>query len=298
MNEVAIFGVGNIGARVAYFLARSRHVSRIWLVDVDPERSRATLLDFLQSNVALHSKIGFSSYEEPKEIEQSDVVIVAATVEGRADPRVELPTSHDVSVMDEIAAQVGHFATQAMIAVVSQPAELFCHLLVERGFFKPERVIGFPLLIYREWFRDRIANLVGVSNEDVRISTVRTLHGEELVVDQCSVGGVPLSSLVEDLSALSAVPDADVMGKRLANHHYSPAAVIAEVTGELVNRRRQVITCVTRDPDLNAFVEAKAMVGPEHVERIVDLDLDPDQAKRYRAYKDHVASLTRELPKN
>ena len=295
MKKVTIFGVGNIGVRVAYFLARSREIASIRLVDVDPERSRATTFDFLQSNVALQSKIAFSPYDEPKEISQSDVVIVAAGVKGRADSNVEMPPADDITMMNEIATHIGHFAPEAVVAIISQPAELFSRILQQHGFIDPQRIIGFPLLIYREWFRDHLARVVGMSHEDIRITTVRTLQGEDLVKDQCSVSGVPLVGLLEDEATLPSGPGQEEIHSRVTHHHYSPAAVVSEVTTELVAKRRQVITCVAMHPDQDAFLECKAVVGPEGVEHVLELALESEQRRRHEEYRKRVVELTRKL---
>ncbi len=295
MKKVSIFGVGSMGARVAFFLARSRDISRIRLVDIDPDRSRATLLDFLQSNIALQSKIAFVDYEEPKEIHQSDVVIVAAGVEAPIDTKPSMPTSRDIERMEQIAAHIAHFTPQSTVAVLSQPAELFCRIIAKSGEFRPESVIGFPLLIYREWFREYIGHLVGLSHEDVRISTVRTLDGEELVPEQCSVGGVPLTSLVEERDKLYALPGPEVMKKRLEHHHYGPAAVISEVTGEIVSKRRQPITTIAIHKDVDAYIESKSVVGPDGVERHIPLSLTAEQERRHQEYRETVVELTRQL---
>lgn len=295
MKKVTVFGVGSIGVRVAYFLARNRDVARIRLVDIDPDRSKATLIDFLQSNVALQSKIAFASYEEPKEIEQSDVVIVAAGVDGTVSPDIAMPSERDRTAMEQIAAQIGHFAPQAIVAVLSQPAELFCSIIARSGYFAPTKVIGFPLLIYREWYRDRIARTVGLSSEDIRITTVRTLAGEELVLDQCTVGGVPIGRLTDNASQLEHRASDDVMKRRLKYHHYAPAAVISEVTGELVSRRRQVITAICAEPGAATFYESKALIGPGGVERTIDLRLPAEQQTRHDAYRARVDELTARL---
>lgn len=292
MKKVSIFGVGNIGARVAYFLARNREIARIRLVDNDAGRSRATWLDFTQSSVALQSKIAFADYEEPKEIEHSDVVIVAAGLSGRVEAEPEIPSDRDVATIEEIAAHIGHIAPQAIVAVVSQPAELFCAVVARGGRIDPARVIGFPSLNSREWFRERIARVVGVGNEDIRITTVRTLQGQELVVDQCAVGGVPLRALVENLETVAKRPTAEELHDRLRSYHYAPAAIIAEVAGELVSKRRQVITMICRDPELDAFVESKAIIGPHGVERLLEFDLDARQRELHREYRERVADLT------
>jgi malate dehydrogenase len=295
MKKVTIFGVGNIGNRLAFFLARNRDVARIRLVDVDPNRSEAALLDFLQSNIALRSKIAFVDYEEPKEISQSDVVIVAVGVEQSAEGGVSMTSKSDLEKMARIAEQIGHFTPQSVIAVLSQPAELFCHVIAKSGGFDDSKVIGFPLLIYREWYRDYLGRLIGLSNEDIRISTVRTLQGEELVPDQCTVGGVPLAQFVDDPERLSVLPDPEVIHKRLRFHHYAPAAVMSDVTGELVAKRRQVITAITRHSDEEAFLESKSVIGPDGVEKRVPLTLTPEQTGRHNEYRRRVIELTREL---
>jgi malate dehydrogenase len=295
MKKVTIFGVGNLGSRIAFFLARSRDISRIRLVDIDPKRTKATVVDFLESNVALRSKIMFVDYDEPKEIDQSDVVIVAAGVGQPAQSEVTLPGDADLRRMEEIAAHIGHFAPQAMVAVLSQPTELFCSVIARSGYLSPERVFGFPLLIYREWFRDRISRIVGLGSQDIRISTVRTLQGEELVPSQCAVSGIPLSVLVDDPSTIPVLPDADVMKKRLKYHNYAPAAVVSEVTSEIVGKRRQLITAVCPDSQTGAFLESKAVFGPDGLERVLPLDLTDDQRRRHDEYRSRVVSLTEQL---
>lgn len=292
MKKVTIFGVGNIGARVAYFLARSRDISRIRLVDIDPGRTKATVLDFLESNLALKSKIMYVSYEEPKEMDQSEVVIVASGVENETNASVPEPSKNDLEKMEEIAAQIGHFAPTAIVAVLSQPAEIFCSVLAKSGYLEPKRVFGFPLLAYRELFRDQIAHRVGLSNEDIRISTVRTLEGEELVANQSSVGGIRLPQLVPDLSSDPIEADPEITDKRLKFAHYSPAAIVSEVTSEIVSKRRQVITAICASGDNGTFVESKVVFGAEGFERELPLDLTDGQKKRHAAYRDRVAKVT------
>jgi malate dehydrogenase len=295
MKKVTIYGVGNIGNRVAFFLARNRDIARIRLVDVDPERSKGALLDFLQSNVALRSKIAFADYEEPKEMAQSDVVIVAVGVEHSPGGDLSIPSKTDLEKMETIAGQIGHFAPQAVIAVLSQPAELFCKVIAKSSGLDPAKVIGFPLLIYREWYREYLGRLIGLSNEDIRITTVRTLHGEELVPDQSTVGGVPLKEFVDDPSQLRVFPEKETLRKRLTLHHYAPAAIISDVTGELVSKRRQVITAISMHDKEDAFLESKSVVGPGGVERHIPLSLTPEQSRGHAEYRERVMALTREL---
>jgi malate dehydrogenase len=250
------------------------------------------VLDFLESNVALQSKIMLVDYEEPKEMDQSDVVIVASGVENPIDASVPEPAAADIAKMEEIAAQIGHFAPTAMVAVLSQPAEVFCSVIARNGYLDASKVLGFPLLTYREWFRDHIAQLVGLSNEDVRITTVRTLSGEELVPSQCTVGGVPLPELIPDLARLPQPPGADVTAERLKYVHYAPAAIVAGVTSELVSKRGQIITAICPAGADGSFVETKAIFGPQGFERALELDLTAEQRERHEAYRKRVAAVT------
>lgn len=295
MKKVTVFGAGSIGVRVAFFLARSREVGQIVLVDVAADRSRGTVLDFLQSNIALRSKISFADYEEPKEMGESDVVLVAVGSASRGGTLQELPPEAEVTTMRAIASHIGHFAPQALVGVLSQPAELFCKVVADTGSIRPERIIGFPLLMHREWFRREVARVVGAGVGDVRISTVRTLEGVELVRSQSRVSGVPLPELVDDCSRIPGRPAVEEILRRRDRHHYAPAAVVARVVEEMVSRRRQVITCMCIDTASGTFPEAKALIGPEGVEKIVPFDLDAEQVEPYREYRAAVLGLTRRL---
>ena len=288
MKKVTIYGTGAMGSRIAYFMAHSRDIARIRLIDANPDRTRSTVLDFLEANIALQSKIMVVDADEPVELELSDVVVIATSTDAGIKSGIAELSSDDVKQMEEISAQIGHFAPQAIVAVVSQPAELLCNVLASKGYVDRNRVLGFPLLIYREWFREQIARRVGLTREDVRITTVRTLEGEQLVPEQCAVGGVPLLSLVDDPSVLPIEPDAGSMKDRIAGAHYSPAAVAAAVVGELVSKRRQVITAIVPAGESNTFVETKAIVGPNGFEREVPLTVTDSQRAAHDAYRKRI----------
>ncbi|MFW5684155.1 MAG: hypothetical protein ACOC1I_04835, partial [Spirochaetota bacterium] len=112
------------------------------------------------------------------------------------------------------------------------------------------------------------------------------------VPSQCAVGGVPLPELVPDLSRLPEPPSADVTAARLQYVHYAPAAIVAEVTSELVSKRRQVITAICPTGGEGTFVETKAVYGPQGFERALELDLAPAQRERHEAYRQRVAAVT------
>lgn len=295
MKKVTIFGSGSIGVRVAFFLARSREIGHIVLVDAAPERSRGTVVDFLQSNVALRSKITFADYDEPKEMGESDAVVIAAGSAARAGTELALPAADERATMQTIASHIGHFAPQAIVAVLSQPAELYCRIVADTGQISLERIIGFPHLMHREWFRREVARVVGVGSGDVRITTVRTLQGVELVRSQSRVSGVPLPDLIPRCDRLVEKPDPEEMLRRRDRHHYAPAAVVARVVEEIVSRRRQVITCMCVDEATGTFPEVKALIGPDGMEKVIPFDLDGEQQKRYQEYRDTVTELTRSL---
>lgn len=289
MKKVTIYGTGAIGSRIAYFLAHSRDISRIRLIDANPDRTRSTVLDFLEANIALQSKIMVVDAEEPVELELSDVVVVATNTDAGISAGISELSENDVRQMKEISAQIGHFAPQALVAVVSQPAELLCEVLTGTGYIDRKRVVGFPLLIYREWFREQIARTVGLAREDVRITTVRTLNGEELVPAQSAVGGIPLLSLLDDEHTVPSAPDVNEMKERIGKVHYSPSAVAAAVVGEMVSKRRQVVTAIVPAGENGAFVETKAIVGPNGFEREVPLVLSDEQKKAHEAYRKRLA---------
>lgn len=295
MKKVSIFGVGNVGVRVAYLLSRSRDIAEIRLVDVHRRRSEATLLDFVQSNVALRSKVSFASPVEAKEILETDVVIITASVASDDRDGLKVPDSQTQKMMEDIITNISHFAPQSMVAVVSQPAEILCRLVEKEGGFPPEKVFGFPLLINREWFRDEVSRHVGVDNSDVRISTVRTLEGEEFVPEQSRVGGIPLSYFVADPRLIGRHLDREDMRKRRQFYHYSPAAVIAETTTQLVNGNRLVATAVVKDSEKDIYVESKSVIGPNGVERLIPLTLSEEQRARRNAYEKKAEEVTREL---
>jgi malate/lactate dehydrogenase len=48
-------------------------------------------------------------------------------------------------------------------------------------------------------------------------------------------------------------------------------------------------------PEQDAFLECKAVVGPEGVEHVLELALESEQRRRHEEYRKRVVELTRKL---
>jgi malate dehydrogenase len=168
--------------------------------------------------------------------------------------------------------------------------------------FPPARVLGQAGVLDTARYRTFLAMELGVSVEDVS-ALLMGGHGDTMVpMPTCtSVGGIPIRRLLSE-DKLQAIVQrardggAEIVGLlKTGSAYYAPAAATAQMVEAIIKDKKRIIPVAAYcDKEYGVggyYVGVPAILGSKGVEKIIELQLDPEEKKAF----DHSVSAVKSL---
>lgn len=299
-HKVTVVGAGNVGATCAQELAR-RDYAHVVLVDIVDNLPQGKALDLNQAGAVLGYEptiLGSNGYAETA---GSSVVVVTAGVPRKPGmSRDDLVTTNE-AIVKSVTEEVIAASPDAVLIVVSNPLDAMCHVAKNVSGWAKERVFGMAGILDTARFSTFIAWETGSSVKDVT-APVLGGHGDQMVpvVSATTVGGVPLSELVEQDRIDAMVERTRKGGGEIVqllgtSAWYAPGAAAAQMVDAIVLDEKRVLPCT-------AYLEGEygieglymgvpAKLGAGGIEQVVELDLTEQE----RSWLDESAAAVREV---
>ncbi|MBI2824686.1 MAG: malate dehydrogenase [Planctomycetia bacterium] len=307
--KVSIIGAGNVGATTAHWCAAAE-LGDIVLLDI-PDlvgTARGKALDLLQSSPieGFDAKIvGTADYADTA---ASDVVVITAGIARKPGMSRDDLLSTNAKIVGSVAQEVKGTSPDAVVIVVSNPLDAMVQRALQVTGFPHRRVLGQAGVLDTARYRTFLAMELGVSVEDVT-ALLMGGHGDTMVpMPSCtSVGGIPVTRLL-DTKRLEAIVDrtrnggAEIVGLlKTGSAYYAPAAATAQMVEAVVRDKKRVIPCAAycdREYGVGGFyVGVPVVLGSGGVERIIELELTPDERSHFdksvAAVKELVAAMAK-----
>jgi len=242
---IGIVGAGKVGAAVAFELA-STGVADIALVDIVPGLAEGEALDISHKLADAGSDLKVTGSSDYGAIRGSELVIIAAGF-GRKPgmTRIDL-LNKNAGIIAEVSREVARNAPDSVILMVTNPMDAMTYIAFKASGFPRNRVVGQGGVLDNSRFKYVLAKKLDVSRSSID-SMVIGEHGENMVpvASHATVGGVPLTNLLEDQEILSAIEDtrsvaAEVITKKGATI-FAPGASVARMARAIVQDRKEVL---------------------------------------------------------
>jgi malate dehydrogenase len=190
----------------------------------------------------------------------------------------------------------------AIIIVVSNPLDAMVQRALQVTGFPPHRVLGQAGVLDTARYRTFLAMELGVSVEDVS-ALLMGGHGDTMVpMPSCtSVGGIPIRRLLSEDKLQAIVQRARDGGAEIVSllktgsAYYAPAAATAQMVEAIVRDKKRIIPVAAYcDKEYGVggyYVGVPAIIGAKGVEKIVQLELDPEEKKGFEHSVNAVKSL-------
>jgi L-lactate dehydrogenase len=196
LAKVAIVGLGDVGATLAYTLQLSGLAREIVLVDIDRKRAEGEALDlnhglFFTPPVRLYA----GEYED---CEGASVVVVAAGARQKSgETRLQL-VQRNGRICKSIAKEVGAYAGNAIFLVTTNPVDVMTYVVLKTCGLQPNRVIGSGTVLDSARFRYALSEKCGVDARNVHAYVVGEQGDSEVRLwSSVNISGVPLESFCE-----------------------------------------------------------------------------------------------------
>ncbi|MDX1924358.1 MAG: malate dehydrogenase [Rickettsiaceae bacterium] len=290
--KIALIGSGNIGGTLAH-LIMLKELGDVVLFDIADGIPQGKALDIAQSAKpeGRDAKIsGTSSYAD---IEGSDVVIVTAGFPRKPGMSRDDLLNMNAGVIKQVAAGIKQYAPNSFVIVVTNPLDAMVHVMKKETGFDHKKVVGMAGVLDSSRFSHFLAEEFKVSIEDVT-SFVLGGHGDTMVplVRYSSVAGIPVPDLVK--MGWSTQAKIDEIVKRTAggggeivnllktgSAFYAPAASSIAMAESYLKDKRRIFPCAAY---LNGeygvkdlYVGVPVVIGKGGVEKIVEIELNPDE---------------------
>jgi malate dehydrogenase len=305
--KISIIGAGNVGATTAHWCAAAE-LGDIVLVDIPQvgDMPKGKALDLMQASpiVGFDARIaGTSDYGETA---GSQVVVITAGIARKPGMSRDDLLATNARIVSSVAEQVKKTSPDAVVIVVSNPLDAMVQRVQQVSGFPHQRVCGQAGVLDTARYRTFLAMELGVSVEDVS-ALLMGGHGDTMVpMPSCtSVGGIPVSRLL-DKKRVDAIVErtrqggAEIVGLlKTGSAYYAPAAATTQMVEAVIRDKKRLLPCAAWcDKEYGVggyYVGVPVILGAGGVERIIELELDPqeraDFQKSVTAVKELVAAM-------
>ncbi len=285
--RVTIIGAGKVGSTLAQKVIE-KNLANVVLLDVVEGMPQGIALDLRQAGSLEGNQrciIGTNNYADTA---NSDLVVITAGL-----PRKPGMSRNDLlKINGEIVTQaaqqaIAHSANPILI-VVTNPLDVMTYLAWQTTKLPPQRVMGMAGILDSARFQYFIAQELGVSLRDVS-ALVLGGHGDLMVPlpRYSTVGGVPIQELlppevIDRLVARTQNGGAEIVNlMRTGGAYLAPASAIYTMVASILdNQKRQVPAAVYLQGQYgleDIFVGVPCRLGQEGVEKVVELELTPEE---------------------
>lgn len=304
--KIALIGSGNIGGTLAH-LIMLKELGDVVLFDVNDGTAKGKALDIAQSSCVENCDSNLSGTSNYQDIQDSDVVIVTAGIPRKPGMSRDDLLNTNANVIKQVAKGIKQYAPNSFVIVVTNPLDAMVWVMREETGFDPNMVVGMAGVLDSSRFNLFLAEEFGVSIADVN-SFVLGGHGDTMVplVRYSTVAGIPVPDLVKmgwsSKEKIDAIVDRTRKGggeivSLLGNGsaYYAPAASAIAMAESYLKDKKRVLPCAAY---LNGeygvkglYVGVPVVIGANGVERIVEIELDKDEAQEFQ----NSANAVREL---
>jgi malate dehydrogenase len=328
LDKIGVIGGGFIGGVLVQELARRRLARTVAVTDPapfvnpgdPPEKqavtqkqsvARGKALDIAEGAPLIASDVILQASRTYDILDGCDMVINTAGVPRKARPDGTFPSREELlainlKVTSEVADAVRKYCPDAMIISIANPLDAIVYTLYKKLGVPKNRLLGMAGVLDSARYRYFVAQEAGVSVENVE-AMVLGGHGDTMVPVRscCRIAGMPVESFIP-AARLDAIEDrtrkagGEVVGLLgFGSAFVSPALSALEMAEAIIYDKKKILAvCGLLQGEYgvqNLFVGVPAIIGKNGIERIIEVDLTPEEKNGLALSADAVQKTCQEV---
>ena len=291
-NKIALIGAGNIGGTLAH-LAGLKELGDVIMFDVFGGVAAGKALDIMQSGPVDGFDSAMSGGSDYSAIAGADVVIVTAGFPRMPGMSRDDLLTKNAGVIGQVADGIKTHCPDAFVICITNPLDVMVWVLQQKSGLPAHKVVGMAGVLDSSRFRLFLAHEFNVSVEDVT-AFVLGGHGDTMVpvTRYSTVAGIPVPDLIK--MGWTTQEKIDAIVHRTANGggeivkllekgsaFYAPAASAIAMAEAYLRDKKRVLPCavmLTGEYGMKDFyVGVPVVIGAGGVERVIEVQLEPDE---------------------
>jgi malate dehydrogenase, NAD-dependent len=304
--KIALIGGGQIGGTLAHMVGL-KELGDVTLFDIVGGLPQGKCLDIIQGGAIEGYNTQYKGTNSYADIAGADVVIVTAGVPRKPGMSRDDLLQINLKVMSAVGEGIKTYAHDAFVICITNPLDAMVWALRTFADHPPEKIVGMAGVLDSARFRHFLATEFRVSVEDVS-AFVLGGHGDTMVPMPrfSTVAGIPLPELIKMgwiteerlASIIQRTRDggAEIVGLlKTGSAFYAPASSAIEMAEAYLKDEKRVlpVAAYVNGPygikDL--YVGVPVVIGEGGVERIVELNLLPEEKAALEKSADSVKTL-------
>ncbi|CBZ50644.1 malate dehydrogenase, related [Neospora caninum Liverpool] len=312
-RKIGLIGGGNIGATFA-LLSAVKELGDVVMFDVVQDLPQGKCLDLYQSTPISGVDIHFEGSNDYSVIKDADVIIVTAGVPRKPGMSRDDLLAINAKIMGQVGDAIKQFCPNAFVICITNPLDVMVYILRERCGLPHHKVCGMAGVLDAARLRTFLSDRLKVSVDDIQ-ALVMGGHGDTMVPLPrfTTVGGIPLPELVK-MGMISQQEVDDIVQRtrngggeivsllKTGSAFFAPAAAGVMMAEAYLKDRKRLLPCAAY---LNGeygvkdmYVGVPCVIGAGGVEKVVELDLTPEEKKMFDHSVESVKALLAAAPKS
>lgn len=309
-SKIALVGAGQIGGTLAYLMGL-KDLGDMILIDVADGIPQGKALDIAESFSVEGSDCQVAGSNDYKALQGTDVVVVTAGIARKPGMSRDDLLVINTKVIQDVAEGIRTYCPHAFVIVVTNPLDVMVGILQKTSGLPPHRVIGMAGVLDSARFRYFLAQEFNVSVEDV-YAMVLGGHGDTMVplVRYSTVAGIPLPDLIhmkwltkerlEEIVTRARQGGGEIVNLlKTGSAFYAPASSIVAMVESHLKDKKRIFPCaawLTGEYGVHdLYIGVPVVIGEKGVERIIELQLTPEEKALFDTSVEAVRELVRGL---
>ncbi len=304
--KITIVGAGNVGATAAHW-AVAKELGDVVLIDIVEGLPQGKALDLAESAPIEGFDCRLIGTNDYADTANSDVVVVTAGIARKPGMSRDDLLQTNAKIVGDVVARVVPQSPNAHLIVVSNPLDAMVYVAKQVSGWPKHRVMGMAGVLDSARFRYFISQELGVSVEDVH-GFVLGGHGDSMVPvpRYATVTGIPITQLLTPEQIDRLVQRTRDGGAEIVNYlkqgsaYYAPGASIVQMVEAIVRDKKRLLPAAAYLEGEygihDVYVGVPVMLGAGGVEKVVEVDLTPEEQADLHRSADAVKELVQALP--
>jgi malate dehydrogenase len=305
-RKIALIGGGQIGGTLAHLIGL-KELGDVVLFDIVEGLPQGKSLDIAQSAPVDGFDAQFKGTQSYADIAGADVVIVTAGVPRKPGMSRDDLLGINLKVMAAVGEGLKQYAKDAFVICITNPLDAMVWALREFSGLPHNKVVGMAGVLDSARFRHFLADEFKVSVEDVT-AFVLGGHGDTMVplTRFSTVAGIPLTELVkmgwikqerlDQIVQRTRDGGAEIVGLlKTGSAFYAPATSAIAMAESYLKDKKRILPCaahVNGEFGLkDLYVGVPCVIGAKGVEKVISLNLAPDEQAMLQKSVDAVKGL-------
>ena len=311
-KKITLIGAGQIGGTLAHLIAL-KELGDVILFDVAAGIAKGKALDIAQSSPVNGFNIKLSGTDNYEDTKNSDVIIITAGVRRKPGMTRDDLLGINLKIIKQVAEGIKKTSPNAFVICITNPLDVIVMALQKYSNLPKNKIVGMAGILDSSRFIYFLSQELKVSVQKIK-SFVLGGHGDSMVamLGLTEVDGKKINELVQEgkikKEKLNQIIERTKKGgaeivKYLekGSAFYAPAASGVEMAKSYLQDLKKQLPCAAYlngeygVKDLYAGVPV--IIGSGGVEKVVELDLNPEEKDNFEKSIQAVRDLFKDAQK-